>query len=113
MADIIVKCWNPGKSGSKSKSVRSWIAELDAQSQKQIDKLISILRQEARDIGMPYSRHLGQGLHELRDQRQSGPGYRLYYCWDDNVVVILLVGGNKSSQSKDIETAQRRMNGEE
>ena len=111
--EIQVLFWNSGKEGSKAEPVKKWIKELDHQSQKQVDKLIGLIKSERRNLGMPYSRHLGSGLHELRDQRRSGPGYRLYYCWNDDIVVVLLVGGDKSTQTKDIETAKRRMNDEE
>ncbi len=109
-SQVIIKCWI----GSKlDKPVREWIAELDDQSFKQIDKLLSMLRQEGKNLAMPYTRHLGDGLFELRDQRQSGPGYRLYFCWEENVIVILLVGGDKKSQDNDIQTARERMNNKE
>ena len=36
-----------------------------------------------------------------------GPGYRVYFTKHGKTVVILLCGGNKSSQSKDIKTAQK------
>ncbi|MBM4253559.1 MAG: hypothetical protein FJ146_16445 [Deltaproteobacteria bacterium] len=62
---------------------------------------------------MPYCRHLGDGLCELRDPRQSGRGYQLYFCWQGDVVVILLVGGDKDSQGSDIELARRRMRDQE
>jgi putative addiction module killer protein len=35
-----------------------------------------------------------------------GPGYRIYFTRRSSVVVILLSGGDKSSQSKDIEKAK-------
>ncbi len=48
-------------------------------------------------------RHLGEGLFELR--LHFGPGYRIYYGEDGLVIIILLIGGDKSSQSKDIKKA--------
>ena len=103
---LSITCWV----GSRlDKPVRTWLAELDDQSFKQLDNLLSMLRQERNNLSMPYSRHLGEGLFELRDQRQSGPGYRLYYCWDGDVIVILLVGGNKRTQEHDIEITRQRM----
>jgi putative addiction module killer protein len=105
--ELVVKCWVGPRD---DKPVRDWIAELDNQSFKQLDKLLAMLRQEMKNLGMPYVRHLGDGLFELRDQRQSGPGYRLYYCWEGDLVVILLIGGDKDSQDNDIQTARRRMN---
>lgn len=72
-----------------------------------------MLRLESKNLGMPYVRHLGDGLFELRDQRQSGPGYRLYFHWQGEVIVILLIGGDKSSQANDIENARNRMEQED
>lgn len=36
-----------------------------------------------------------------------GAGYRLYFGKDGNRIVVLLVGGDKSSQTKDIKSARR------
>lgn len=48
---------------------------------------------------------VGEGVAELRIDH--GPGYRLYYGVRDRRVVILLVGGEKSSQRADIALAHR------
>ena len=36
----------------------------------------------------------------------KGPGYRVYYTIKKDKIIILLVGGDKSSQPKDIQTAK-------
>jgi putative addiction module killer protein len=46
-----------------------------------------------------------EGISELRIH--YGPGYRIYFHRRGNTVVILLCGGNKGSQAKDIKTAKR------
>jgi putative addiction module killer protein len=48
-------------------------------------------------------RHLTEGVSELKID--VGPGYRVYYSQRGNVLLLLLVGGDKSSQQKDIATA--------
>ena len=48
---------------------------------------------------------VGGGVSELRID--YGPGYRVYYKKYGQKVVILLAGGDKSTQSKDIKTALR------
>jgi putative addiction module killer protein len=48
-------------------------------------------------------RSVGEGVRELRIP--VGKGYRVYYAWDGNAVVILLCGGNKSTQAADIRNA--------
>jgi putative addiction module killer protein len=47
---------------------------------------------------------VGQGVSELR--LTYGPGYRVYYLQDGETVILLLIGGDKSSQQKDIDKAQ-------
>jgi putative addiction module killer protein len=48
---------------------------------------------------------VGGGVEELRID--FGPGYRVYYGREGSLVVVLLCGGSKKSQARDIVTAQR------
>jgi putative addiction module killer protein len=45
-------------------------------------------------------KNLGGGIYELR--LDFGPGYRIYFSKDTDVIIILLCGGDKSSQEQDI-----------
>ena|SRR3989338_1161665 len=49
-------------------------------------------------------RSVGAGVKELRID--YGPGYRIYFGEDENTLVILLCGGDKSTQFRDIKKAQ-------
>ena len=51
------------------------------------------------------SMSLGDGLHELRVF--AGPGYRVYFAPRGKIVIVLLCGGDKSSQRRDITRAKR------
>ncbi|MGE4267352.1 MAG: type II toxin-antitoxin system RelE/ParE family toxin [Deferribacterales bacterium] len=50
------------------------------------------------------SKSVGDYVYELRFT--YGGGYRVYYGVKDNKVVILLCGGNKKTQGKDVESAK-------
>jgi putative addiction module killer protein len=48
---------------------------------------------------------VGEGTCELRIH--DGPGYRVYFQRRGNTVIILLCGGDQSSQAKDVKAAKR------
>jgi putative addiction module killer protein len=48
---------------------------------------------------------VGQGISELRIH--YGPGYRIYFHKRGDTIIVLLCGGDKSTQAKDIKTAKR------
>ena len=79
---------------------REWIDALKdlagrARIQARIERLAS---------GNPgQHRVLAGGVSELK--MDVGPGYRVYYCKRGNRLVVLLAGGDKSTQEKDIRTA--------
>ena len=50
-------------------------------------------------------RPVGQGSSELRID--YGPGYRVYFGVDGSELVVLLIGGTKKTQRRDIETAKQ------
>ena len=47
---------------------------------------------------------VGEGVHELRIA--VGPGYRVYYALEGEEIILLLLGGDKSTQDKDIRQAK-------
>ena len=77
-----------------------WLTGLrDLQARARIAKRIDRIAQG----NLGDAKSVGGGVSELRFA--FGPGYRVYYTLRDNVVVILLCGGDKDSQSRDIERA--------
>jgi putative addiction module killer protein len=54
-------------------------------------------------------RPVGEGVSELR--LDYGPGYRVYYRKRGSRLIILLAGGDKSTQAKDIKAALRLARG--
>lgn len=78
-----------------------WLAHLrDLRARAKID--IAIARLQLGNMGDAKS--VGDGVHELRIS--YGPGYRLYFGNDGRKLIILLCGGDKKSQKKDIQAAK-------
>ena len=48
---------------------------------------------------------LGNGLYELKID--YGPGYRIYFAFSGQQIVLLLCGGDKASQQSDIQAAAK------
>ena len=77
-----------------------WLRGLDAMSRARVLNRIDRLR-----FGNPGDvAPAGGGVSELRIN--YGPGYRVYFVRRGNEIVLLLCGGNKSTQQKDIKAAR-------
>ena len=81
----------------KSEEFDDWLTHLKDQVGKAI--IIKRIRSaEAGDFGD--GEPVGDGVTEMRIH--FGPGYRVYFTRRGNVVYLLLMGGDKSSQKRDI-----------
>ena len=78
----------------------AWLAALrDAQARARIQARIIRLK-----LGNPGdAKPVGEGVSELRID--SGPGYRIYYIQRGPLSIVLLAGGAKANQDKDIKSA--------
>ena len=77
-----------------------WLGRLDAVAAAKVT--VAIYRLELGNLSSAKS--LGSGLLELRIH--FGPGLRVYFSRDGDLVVILLGGGTKKRQRHDIATAR-------
>ena len=84
----------------KTETYAKWLNGLrDIQARARI-----LVRVERLAAGNPGDvRPVGKGVSELRID--YGPGYRVYFTKHGKEVVILLAGGDKRTQAKDINTA--------
>ena len=86
----------------KTETFAKWLDGLDdIRARARI--LVRIERLAAGNLGDV--KPVGEGVSELRID--YGPGYRVYYKKQGRSVVILLAGGNKRTQSRNIKTALR------
>ncbi len=78
----------------------SWFASLkDMQAVRRVQARID----RAEDGNFGDCEPVGEGVSEMRTH--YGPGYRVYFVKRGMEIVILLAGGNKTTQSKDIRAA--------
>ncbi len=76
-----------------------WFASVDATARAKV--ATSIIRLEQGNLSNV--KPVGEGVLEYRIN--FGPGYRVYFGRDGDVLVILLTGGTKKRQQRDIRTA--------
>ena len=77
-----------------------WFASLNAQAAAKVAVALARLEQG----NLSNAKGVGEGVLEYRID--WGPGYRVYFGRDGDVLVILLTGGTKQRQQRDIETAK-------
>ena len=81
---------------------RTWFRSLaDRSGRVKIEARITRLRQSGH---CGRCKPVGEGVMEL--VIDSGPGYRIYYAKEGTSIVLLLCGGDKSTQRVDIECAK-------
>lgn len=86
----------------ESRTFRKWLGKLKDETGKarivaRINRLLEGLPGDVAPVG--------KGVSELRIH--FGPGYRVYFYQQKNTFIILLCGGNKSTQTRDIEMAHQ------
>jgi putative addiction module killer protein len=84
----------------KTERFADWLDSLrDPRGRARI--LARIERLAAGNVGD--SKNVGEGVSELRID--CGPGYGVYYAMQGQTLIILMAGGDKSTQKRDIKTA--------
>ena len=86
----------------KSSTFDAWLRNLrDRDAKARVEVRIRRL-----SLGNPGQfRALANGIHELKID--CGPGYRVYYTFKGKTLILLLCGGDKSTQRKDIALAAK------
>ncbi len=80
--------------------IEEWFLALDTRAALKVRHAVA--RIEAGNLGDTKS--VGEGVCERRID--AGPGYRIYFGWDGTKLVVLLAGGTKKRQRRDVERAK-------
>ncbi|GAB2483041.1 MULTISPECIES: type II toxin-antitoxin system RelE/ParE family toxin [Algoriphagus] len=89
----------------KTSEFDKWLKKLNDRKAK-AKILLRLQRVEAGNLGDVSS--VGEGIEEFRIH--YGPGYRIYFRRQGEKIILLLVGGDKSSQESDIKKAKALWN---
>jgi putative addiction module killer protein len=88
---------------TKKRPFAEWLDDLESKTQAVILKRLARVR--LGNFGDCKYVQGGDGIYELRID--YGSGYRIYFGEEKSTVVVLLIGGDKKSQNRDIEKAKR------
>ena len=86
----------------RSATFHRWLSRL--RDRQALDRIVARLL-AAQDGHLGDVRSVGGGVSEMRVQ--YGPGYRVYFITRDAALIVLLCGGHKGTQRRDIERAKR------
>src|SRR5690242_8446806 len=103
MAKWVIEFWHEK---TKKVPVERWLDDLEKDQAKSILKELELLELCGNQLKLPHSKALGKGLFELRERRF---GFRIYYCFEGEYIIILLAAGDKKSQENDMKIARRRL----
>jgi putative addiction module killer protein len=78
---------------------QEWFNSLDPQAAA----IVTVAIERLADGNITRVKSIGEGAAEIRIDR--GPGYRIYFGWDGKTLVVLLGGGTKRRQQRDIADA--------
>ena len=86
----------------QSETFRQWLADLD--DREAVARIaVRIRRASLGNLGDAKS--VGKGVSEMRID--YGPGYRVYFTRRGQEVILLLCGGDKKTQARDIDRARK------
>ncbi|HEY4516899.1 MAG TPA: type II toxin-antitoxin system RelE/ParE family toxin [Candidatus Paceibacterota bacterium] len=91
------------------RDIKIFIDALEKPSRTKTARYIDLLAQKGKSLGMPFSKHIGDGILELR--MVGTQNVRILYGFHSNCVWLLL-GLSKKSQklsARDIQTASQRL----
>ncbi|HSW75791.1 MAG TPA: type II toxin-antitoxin system RelE/ParE family toxin [Candidatus Saccharimonadales bacterium] len=87
--------------------LEEWLDSLSKEQFKSVARELKLLELSGNMLKLPHSRSLKMGLFELRDRKY---GFRIYYTFLKNKIILMMHAGDKKTQDKDIDIARQRLN---
>ncbi len=87
-------------------SVETFLGSLDAKEIAKVIRTIELLEEFGNDLGMPHSRHMSEGLLELRIR--GNREIRIFYCFHNRQAVLLHACIKKTQKTLDSELDRAR-----
>ncbi len=87
-------------------SVGTFLESLDAKEVAKVIRTIELLEEFGNDLGMPHSRHMSNGLLELRIR--GAREIRIFYCFHKRQAVLLHACIKKTQKTLDKEVSRAR-----
>lgn len=94
-------CDNNGES-----PIERWFDSLSREQFKSLAKELKLLAACGNTLKLPHSRSLKKGLFELRERKY---GFRIYYAFLKNKIILMMHAGDKRTQDRDIDIARERL----
>jgi hypothetical protein len=88
--------------------VRAWLESLPARHFRRVERMVMLLAVDPTGLGEPHSRHLGDGLRELRPTI-DGTAFRITYWLSSRRVVVLLTVFRKTRMREDAQIQRARL----
>jgi putative addiction module killer protein len=88
------------------KKLTKWFKLLGTTKFQALYEEILLLEKLGNELGLPHSKPLGNSLFELRE---SNFGLRVYYTFQKGKIILLLHGGDKSTQERDIKKCVKHL----
>jgi len=88
-----------------SETVYNELMQWPSKIKERFLRLVKLMEEYGADLGMPYTRALGEGLFELRVKGREGIG-RAFFCYVVNKRIIILHGFIKKTQKTPLQELQ-------
>lgn len=86
--------------------IEEWLDLLNKEQFKSVAKELKLLELCGNKLKLPHSRSLKDGLLELRERKY---GFRIYYTFLKNKIILMMHAGDKKTQTRDINIARHRL----